>query len=98
MNQLTSLSLRYIIHGQCIVNNKALTEVEQSEQRMFILKLGFAKAYDTVDWGLLIQALGRLGICESFIQIIELLFVDAHAMVNINGQPTNHFLIRRGVL
>lgn len=51
-----------------------------------------------MDWGLLIQALGRLGICESFIQMTKFLFVDAHAMVNINRQSSNHFLIRRGVM
>ena len=54
-----------------------------------------SKAYDKVEWPLMLRVMKKLGMPTSFIS--RSLFQDATVFVNIDNQGTQPFGIRRGV-
>lgn len=64
---------------------------------MVFLKLDFSKAYDMVDWRFLFRAMRALGLPDEFIDMTELLLLDATANVKVKGSESPSFSISRGV-
>lgn len=96
-DQTCSLPLRYIVDNILLVQ-ETLTWAKTSHQPLLLLKLDFAKAYDRVSWQFLFQAMNRLGFDQTFVHMTCLLFTEASAIVSVNGEATNTFSIKRGVL
>jgi hypothetical protein len=85
-----------------ILDNIFLTQetkyhAKQSNQPLFFHKLDFSKAYDKVDLRFLFQSLVHLGFPTVFIGMVSLLFLDAAALVPINGKAIVAFPIQQGV-
>ena len=62
-----------------------------------ILSLDQEKAFDRVDWGFLLSILRHIGLGESFIKWVKLLYTDIRSAVLIDGYTSNWFKPSRGV-
>jgi hypothetical protein len=64
---------------------------------MILLKLDFAKAYDTVSLSFLFKMLAKIGIPKTFLGMVRILFHEVAALVCLKGGETKAFSIQRGV-
>ena len=94
--QTTFLPLRFIMDN-IVLTQETLHWARISRQPTVFLKLDFSKAYDKVSWRFIFHAMGMIGINEQFIRWVQLLFRNATATVNLNGNPGETFNIERGV-
>ena len=78
-------------------NQRIVHWARTSKQPTVFLKLDFSKAYDKVSWRFLFHAMKEMNISETFIGWVKLLFVNASATVNLNGNQGDNFRIERGV-
>ena len=62
-----------------------------------IINLDWSKAFDRVDNDFLRKVMGRLGINQTFINWIELIYTDIRSSVMINGILTEAFSVQRGI-
>jgi hypothetical protein len=65
--------------------------------KAFLLKLDLAKAFDRLDWELLIQALHRLQLPPHFIQLLKVCYTSPSMAVLINGRPMEFFFPKQGI-
>lgn len=70
---------------------------QKSKSLALFLKLDIAKAFDTVNWGYLLEALSALGFGGRWREWISLLFTTATSRPLLNGLPGENFSHRRGV-
>ena len=63
----------------------------------YALAIDFEKAFDSVDWNYLWEALEAYNIPKSFINMVKLLYNDIDSCVSNNGTSTTYFKIKRGV-
>lgn len=61
---------------------------KESRQEPIFLKLDFNKAYGRIEWTCMFQVMGKLGMSNSFITMIRVLFYDAMVSIYINNQAT----------
>jgi hypothetical protein len=64
---------------------------------MVLLKLDFRKAYDSVSWDFLFEAMNQMDMPHRFVQMVRLLFGDAESAVVVNGELSDPFPIQRGM-
>lgn len=62
-----------------------------------VLKLDFAKAFDTVKWDFLFHTLIEFGFPTVWVNWLQTIFSSAKMSVLVNGSPTNEFQIKRGL-
>ena len=60
-----------------LLTHESIQWAKESHQESTFFKLNFSKAYGRVDWTFMFQVMGKLGIPNSFIKLIRLLFYDA---------------------
>ena len=94
--QTAFLPLRFILDN-IVLTQETLHWARASKQPTVFLKLDFSKAYDKVSWRFLFYAMKEMNISEKFIGWIKLLFGNASATVNLNGNQGDNFRIERGV-
>ena len=94
--QTAFLSLRYILDN-IVLTQKTLHWAKVSRQPSVFLQFDFAKAYDKVSWRFLFLAMSKMGINERFVAWVKLLFGNASAAINLNGNPGKESKIERGV-
>ena len=94
--QTTFLPLRFILDN-IVLTQDTLHWAKTSRQPTIFLKLDFSKAYDKFSWTFLFSTMRQLNISDTFIKWVKLLFVNASAAVNLNGNPGASFKIERGV-
>ena len=94
--QIIFLPLRFILDN-IVLTQETLHWAKTSRQPMVFLKLDFSKAYDKVSWTFLFSTMRQLNISATFIKWVKLLFVNASATVNLNGDSGANFKIERGV-
>ena len=63
-----------------------------------IVALDFAKAYDRVQWQVMIAILKRMGFGPKWLRTISTMYKERSARLSINDELTPHFPIQRGVL
>ena len=69
---------------------------KQMKKPMFVLKLDFQKAFDTVNWDCLLAVLEARGFDRKWINWIKTLLNSGSASVLINGQPGPFFFFNKG--
>jgi hypothetical protein len=62
-----------------------------------LLKVDFAKAFDTIDHGAMIKIMRKIGFDDKWIQWIYVIFESGKSDVLPNGVPGRQFFCRRGV-
>src|ERR1043165_1424674 len=62
-----------------------------------ILKLDFAKAFDTIEHGPMMEIMRNMGFSDVWLKWISMLFSSAKSSVLLNGTPGRQFFCRRGV-
>ena len=63
-----------------------------------ILSLDFAKAYDRVQWNVMLAILKKLGFGPKWSNLIINMYKNRHTQLSINGKLTDPFPVERGVL
>lgn len=78
------------IHGWYILDNvlvlwECMEWAYHSQQDILFLKINFEKAYDKIEWSLILYMLYAIGFGPNFIQTIIILFSKALAMLSLNN-------------
>ena len=94
--QTSFLSLRYIFDN-IVLTQETLHWAKILSQPSVFFKLDFAKTYDKVSWRFLFLAMSKIGINERFVGWVKLLFGNASAAINFNGNSGKEFKIERGM-
>ncbi|CAJ2647900.1 unnamed protein product [Trifolium pratense] len=87
---------RQILDG-ILVANEVVDEARKSKKELFLFKVDFEKAYDSVDWGYLDAVMGRMGFPTLWRKWIKECVCTATASVLVNGSPTDEFPVERGL-
>lgn len=80
-----------------VITNEVVHSIRSNKVKGMMIKLDFAKAFDSVKWSLLFQILHCLGFSERWIGWINAIFLSVRMSVLINGSPSNEFNSSRGL-
>lgn len=71
--------------------------LQKREEGGFLLKLDFAKAYDSIEWSFLLDLLDSMNFGEKWILWMKTCISTASLAVLVNGTPSDFFDIERGL-
>jgi hypothetical protein len=95
-NQVAYVKERFIGEGlRTIAETMDYTKRKQIEA--YAIAVDFEKAFDSIDWNYLWEALASYNIPSIFIDMMKLLYNDIESCVTNNGTSTPYFKITRGV-
>jgi len=95
-NQVAYVKNRFIGEGiRTIDETMHYTKMKNIEA--YAVAIDFEKAFDSVDWNYMWEALEAYNIPQSFIDMIKLIYNDIESCVANNGTSTRYFKIGRGV-
>jgi hypothetical protein len=83
--------------GSNILTLQLLAEGLPADSEVVAALLDFAKAYDTVDRGFLMDVLREMGVGEAFCSWVQILLSATRARANINGFMSDSKLFEAGV-
>jgi hypothetical protein len=89
-NQTAFVRGRYILES-VVSAHKIIHEAVKSGQKGFVLKLGYEKAYDRVDWQFLEELLQSRGFGPRWITWVMSLVRGGSIAVRINGENSPYF-------
>ncbi|GJX59093.1 RNA-directed DNA polymerase, eukaryota [Tanacetum coccineum] len=85
-----------ILDGPFILN-EALAWCKRKKKQALMFKVDFAKAYDSVRWDFLLDALHAFGFGSRWCSWIRGIFSSNMASILVNGSPTSEFPISCGL-
>ncbi|GKA57457.1 cysteine-rich receptor-like protein kinase [Tanacetum coccineum] len=85
---------RQIIDGLLVVDEIILW-AKVYKKKLFMLKVDFEKAFDTLSWSLLDSIMDQMGFTSKWGQWIFACLISGYASVLVNGSPTSEFKIER---
>lgn len=102
LNALVSPNQSAFIKGRCIHDNfldvrSVIKEAHCKKQPLVFMKLDIAKAFDSVNWGYIIEVMQQMGFGQRWRDMISLLFASSSSKVMLNGIPGDSFIHRRGL-
>jgi hypothetical protein len=74
-----------------------LYQCETSRQEIILLKLDFAKAFDTIDHTAMLKIMKQMGFNDRWIAWIDSISSSGKSAVLLNGVPGRQFFCKRGV-
>lgn len=80
-----------------IITSEVYSALKARKSRGVIMKLDFAKAFDTVRWDFVYQTLDNISFGPKGIQCIKRVLESSKISVLVNGVPTNEFTLTRGL-
>ncbi|MCH80340.1 cysteine-rich receptor-like protein kinase [Trifolium medium] len=87
---------RQILDGILIVN-EVVDDARKRKKEMFMFKVDFEKAYDSVDWSYLEEVMSKMGFQSKWRKWIMECISSVSASVLVNGSPTDEFQFGRGL-
>jgi hypothetical protein len=69
----------------------------KSKQGFMAMKMDMEKAYDRIEWSLIMKISQKLGFCEKWISLVQECISSSSFSVLINGSPTNVFSLSKGL-
>lgn len=87
---------RQIIDGPLMVN-EIISWAKKKKECLFILKVDFEKAFDSLDWNFLDHTMEQMGFSEKWRKWISGCLNSAYGSVLVNGSPTKEFKIQKGL-
>ncbi len=95
-NQVAYVKNRFI--GEGIRTIEEIMHFSKAQNiEAYALAIDFEKAFDSIDWNYLWEALEAFNIPKSFVDMVKLLYNDIESCVSNNGTSTPYFKIKRGV-
>ncbi|KAL4565092.1 hypothetical protein LXL04_029176 [Taraxacum kok-saghyz] len=94
--QTTFISGRNILDGPFIIN-EVCSWAKKVKQKLFLLKVDFDKAFDSINWGYLDFVMAQMGFSNKWRFWIWRCISSARPSVILNGSPTKEFPISRGL-
>jgi hypothetical protein len=67
----------------------------ESNQNLVLLLLDFEKAFDTIKWGFLFEALAKLGFCNQWIRWVRALYCSVTSAIKLNEAIGDSFPLAR---
>ncbi len=95
-NQVAYVKDRFIGEGLRTID-EAMDYTKRKKIEAYAIAVDFEKAFDSIDWNYLWEALASYNIPSSFIDMMKLLYNDIESCVTNNGTSTAYFKITRGV-
>lgn len=77
--------------------NKAIIWAKKRKRKLFIFKVDFDMAFDSLNWSFLDNMMCLMGFGEKWRSWIFGCISSARVFVLVNGNPTKQFSIQRGV-
>jgi hypothetical protein len=74
-----------------------LYQCEASKKEIVLLKLDFAKAFDTIDHSAMLKIIKQMGFFDKWLGWINTIFSTGKSNVLLNGVPRRQFFCKRGV-
>ena len=102
LNTLISKSQSAFIQKRCIQDNflyvhNVVRRLHKQKKLALFLKLDIQKAFDTVNWGYLLEVLQTMGFGPRWREWISILFGSASSRALLNGRQGANIQHRRGV-
>ncbi|XP_071709245.1 uncharacterized protein [Rutidosis leptorrhynchoides] len=94
--QSAFISNRYILDG-VLIALESLEDLKSRNQKSFIFKVDFKKAFDCLDWDFLSSTMSSMGFGAKWVKWILSCLNSTSISVLINGSPTDQFFPKRGV-
>jgi len=95
-NQVAYVKNRFIGEGLRTID-ETMQYTKRKNIEAYAIAVDFEKAFDSIDWNYLWEALESFNIPKSFIDMIKLLYNDIESCVTNNGTSTTYFKVTRGV-
>ena len=95
-NQVAYVKNRFIGEGIRTID-ESMQYTRRKNIEAYAIAVDFEKAFDSIDWNYLWEALESFNIPKSFIDMIKLLYNDIESCVKNNGTSTPYFKVSRGV-
>ena len=81
-----------------ILLNDSIHYAKKHHPSAIVLALDFAKAYDRIQWPVMLAILTKMGFGPRFMTVIRAMYKTRRAHLSINGELSQPFNIERGVL
>ena len=97
-NEQTGFVPKRSITENIIMLQDAIYYSKRHYPSTIVVALDFAKAYDRVQWEVMLAILKRMGFGPKWLRTIATMYKERSAQLSINGELTPPFPIQRGVL
>lgn len=87
---------RQIIDGPLMIN-EIISWATKKNKRLFLLKVDFEKAFDSLVWNFLYHIMEQMGFSVKWRTWIKGCLESAFASVIVNGSPTKEFKLHKGL-
>ncbi|KAL7587442.1 hypothetical protein Lser_V15G40495 [Lactuca serriola] len=87
---------RFILDGPLIIN-ELLSWAKQQKKKIFLFKIDFEKAFDSINWGYLDSVMDQMNFGRKWTRWITCCLSSSKASVLVNGAPTTEFPISKRV-
>ncbi|GKC22688.1 putative RNA-directed DNA polymerase [Tanacetum coccineum] len=94
--QMAFIKGRQIINGPLLVD-EIIAWAKQKKKKMFILKVDFEKAFDTLNWSFLDSIMAQMGFSTKWRGRINACLNSVFASILVNGSPTKEFKLEKGL-
>ncbi|GJU14825.1 putative RNA-directed DNA polymerase [Tanacetum coccineum] len=79
------------------VKKVVATFLKKSKRKGLIFKVDFEKAYDSIEWGYLLEIMKRMGFGDRWCKWVIACLSSSSISILVNGSPTKEFVMERGV-
>ncbi|KAL3629987.1 hypothetical protein CASFOL_026299 [Castilleja foliolosa] len=94
--QFAFVNRRNILESNIIVN-EVVDEAQKRKNSIFLIKIDFEKAYDSIDHAFLFEILIAFGFDKKWCSWMKCFLLSASTSILINGSPTAEFLMEKGL-